>query len=264
MNSSLYHCLVMHHRFSPKVHKFHYRTFMWCFDLDELDELHQKSWFFSRNRFNLFSFWDKDHLLKSGEKEVSKIKTETEVKAYLKINNIDLGEGKIYLITNLRTLGYLFNPVSFYYCFNEQNEPVAAIAEVGNTYYEMKTFMLGHFENDAFELRTKKHFYVSPFTKLDDEFDFKLKLPSNKLNIKIDDYREGEKFFISTLTGEQKALNNWSIIGAFIRFPFHTLQVIVLIHWQAFKLWVKKVPFHAKTANKDLQQDVMRKHKSIR
>jgi len=249
----------MHHRFSPKVHKFHYRTFMWWIDLDELHLLSRKSWLFGYNRFNLFSFYDKDHM----NGELNGKTTKENIAAYLKEQGVDRKGGKIYLLTNLRTMGYLFNPVSFYYCFNPDGSPLCAIAEVGNTYYEMKPFLLSEFDGTSFNLRTKKYFYVSPFTNPDDEFNFSLALPGHQLNIKIDDYRDGNKFFISTLTGTKKPISTKNIIGRFIRFPFITLQVIMLIHWQALKLWIKKVPYHAKAANPELQQNVLRKHKSL-
>ena len=249
----------MHHRFSPQVHKFHYRLFMWCFDLDEVAQLAKTRRFLGYNKFNLFSFYDKDHLL--GEHNTNTVKENIII--YLENNGIKYDGGKIYLLTHLRTLGYLFNPVSFYYCFNKDGLPLCSIAEVGNTYYEMKPFLVREFNGKTFDLRIKKHFYVSPFTQLDDEFDFKIAIPGEKLNVKIDDYRNGERFFISTLTGEQKPLTTANVVKSFIRFPMVTLQVIILIHWQALKLWLKKVPFQAKAANPQLQREVMRKHKSL-
>ncbi len=259
LNSALYKGLVMHHRFSPRVHKFHYRTFQWWIDLDEPKQLAKKHLFFGYNKFNLFSFYDKDHI--NGEQNNRTVKEN--IVTYLTENGVNWQGGKIFLLTNLRTFGYLFNPVSFYYCFDKQGAPFCAVAQVGNTYYEMKPFLLTDFNGKTFDLRIKKHFYVSPFTQLDDEFDFKLALPGEKLNIKIDDHRNGEKFFISTLSGERKAMTNRNILFSFLRFPFITLQVIFLIHWQALKLWLKKIPHQAKAANKHLQQDVLRKHKSL-
>ncbi len=249
----------MHHRFSPKTHRFHYHTFMWWIDLDEPAELAKKNFFVGYNRFNLFSFNDKDHV--GGESNTLTVKEN--VIAYLKEKGHDWPGGKIYLLTNLRMLGYLFNPVSFYYFISDDGRPAFCIAEVGNTYYEMKNFLLTDYDGSVFELRTPKHFYVSPFTKLDDEFHFRISVPGEQMNIKIDTYRGDDKFFISTLTGRRKPLTTWSAIKIFLRFPFLTLQIIFLIHWQALKLWIKKIPFESKAANKDLQREVNRKHKSL-
>lgn len=260
MNSALYSCLVMHHRFSPAVHKFHYRHFMWWLDLDELPELARKRGLFSFNKFNLFSYYDRDHL----KGESNELSTRENIAAFLKENNVEWDGGKIFLLTNLRSLGYLFNPVSFYYIYQQNGEALCSIAEVGNTYYEMKPYLITDFNSNSFDLRIKKNFYVSPFTQLDDEFDFRLQIPGEKLNIKIDDYRNGGRFFISTLTGEKQPLTNANILRSFFRFPLVTLRVIYLIHWQALKLWLKKIPFQAKAANPDLQTGVYRKHKSLK
>ncbi len=250
----------MHNRFTPVSHKFHYKLFMWWLDLDEVPEMAKSNAFVSYNRFNLFSFYDKDHLL--GETNTLTVKENVE--NYLKSQGHEWNGGKIYLLTHLRTLGYLFNPVSFYFGFDKEGKPAFSIAEVGNTYYEMKPFLLSNYNGKQYELRIPKFFYVSPFTQLDDEFDFKLEIPQEKLNIKIDDYRQGERFFMSTLTGAKEPLTSWSAFKAFMRFPMVTLQVIILIHWQALKLWIKKVPFYSKGANTDLQKDVRRKHKSLK
>lgn len=250
----------MHNRFSPKKHRFHYNLFMWWLDLDELETLSKSNRFVSYNRFNLFSIYDKDHLL--GETNSPPIK-ENIIK-YIQSNGLSWDGGKIYLLTNLRTVGYLFNPVSIYFCFDKNGQPLCSIAEVGNTYYEMKAYLIKDFADGMFSLKIPKHFYVSPFANLDDEFHFQLQIPDQKLNIKIDDYRAGERFFISTLTGVKKELTSSTALLAFIRFPMMTLQVIFLIHWQALKLWMKKIPFHSKAANPDLQRDVQRKHKSLK
>lgn len=250
----------MHNRFTPVVHRFHYKLFMWWLDLDELEDVSQKNAFVSYNKFNLFSFYDRDH----HKGETNTLTAKENVIAFLKENGHDWDGGKVYLLTNLRTLGYLFNPVSFYYFISADGTPKYAIAEVGNTYYEMKSYILPDFDGKMFELRIPKLFYVSPFTRLDDEFHFQLHVPGKKLNVRIDDFRDGERFFISTLTGDQSPLTSWSALKAFIRFPLVTLRVIILIHWQALKLWIKKVPYQAKADNKHLQKDVTRKHKSLR
>ncbi len=249
----------MHNRFSPVPHRFHYNLFMWWIDLDEVDQLSKSNPFISHNRFNLFSFYDKDHIYG----DTNKKSVRENIIKFLEDRGKTWDGEKIYLMTNLRTFGYLFNPVSFYYLMDKEGSPQYSIAEVGNTYYEMKAFLLENFDGKTFDLKIPKNFYVSPFTQLDDEFHFRLQVPGEKMNIKIDDYRKGEKFFISTLTGVRKPITSWSVVKAFLRFPMVTLQVIILIHWQALRLWLKKVPFHSKAANPELQQEVTRKHKSI-
>ncbi len=269
----------MHHRLAPKKHSFWYNVFMFYIDLDELEILDKKLRWFSYNKFNLFSFRDKNHLQLELKAERLKTKAESshfsnltshfstkhQITTYLKSHNVDIGRGKIMLLTNLSVLGYNFNPVSFYFCFDENNHPLCAIAEISNTYHEMKMFFFGMDELDGntFKKRVQKHFYVSPFIDLDDFFDFNLVIPTEKLEIKIDDYdKDGNRFFISTLKGEQKPLTNANMLRYFFAIPMIPLRVMGLIHWQAFNLWLKKIKYHPKAANQDLQKDVYKPYKT--
>ncbi len=241
----------MHNRLMPKSHRFVYDVFMFFLDLDEADGLTKKFLPLSRNRFNLFSFRDRDHIrYKGGNVKES-------VLEYLKDKNIRLAEPRIYLLTNLAFLGYNFNPVSFFYCFDGER-PVCAVAEVGNTFREMKYYVLNSdtLRDNAFRLRTVKYFYVSPFIDHDAEFDFHLKIPGEKLEIVINDYKNGNKFFLTALTGMKKPLTHGRLLWYCLRFPFITLQVIGLIHWQALKLWRKKLAFYRKAEFPELQREV--------
>jgi DUF1365 family protein len=113
---------------------------------------------------------------------------------------------------------------------------------------------------NSFHLNTTKYFYVSPFIEHDTNFDFNLDIPDQKLSIRIDDYKDNERFFISTLTGVKKKLSSWNLLKYSIRFPFLTLRIIALIHWNALLLWLKKLPYHKKSENENLQRDVYRKY----
>jgi DUF1365 family protein len=238
---------------------------MFYVNLDEIDVLTKRLWMLSRNKFNFFSFRDKEHLqlptVAGGKPDTTK-NTKEQITEYLKQNNIDIRGGKIMLLTNMNILGYNFNPVSFYYCFDKNDQSVCAIAEVSNTFREMKPYFMGpdKLQSGSFALNTQKHFYVSPFMDHDAFFDFHLRLPDEKLNIRIDNFTEGERIFISTLTGIKKELTNGRLFWYSIRFPFLTLKVITLIHWHALLLWIKKIPFHKKEAHPDLQRDVFRKY----
>lgn len=260
MNSSLYKCLVMHNRLEPVSHRFHYRIFMFYLDLDELPALARKLWFFGYNRFNIFNFRDKDHLQLPVENADKSKGIKRQILDYLRSQDVELEKGKIMLLTNLCTWGYQFNPVSFYYCFDENGELACAVVEVCNTYHEMKLYFLSkeQIKGDHIQLNTTKYFYVSPFIDMDTNFDFNLQIPKDKLHIKIDDYKEGRRFFLSTLTGEKRSLSNGNLLWFAIRFPFITIQIITLIHWNALKLWLKKLPFHRKKSNQNLQRDVLR------
>jgi uncharacterized protein len=254
----------MHYRLEPKQHRFRYKVFLFYLDLDEIDELSRKMRWMSRNRFNLFNFRDRDHLrLPADHPDTSKNVREHLVD-YLRAHQIEIGNGRIHVLTNLCTLGYQFNPVSFYYCYDEQGRPLCSVVEVGNTFGELKPYFLGpdSQSRNEFRRRMPKYFYVSPFSDMDTYFDFELGIPDRKLRVKIDDYdREGRRFFISTLSGRRKELTDANLLLYFFSIPLITLKVIGLIHWEAFRLWTKKLPFHKKEDNKDLQKEVFRAYK---
>ena len=263
-SSAMYTAKVMHHRLSPKKHSFWYQIFMFYIDLDEVATLTKQLRWFSYNRFNLFNLRDKDHLQLPGESSAQKT-IKQHLTDYLDMHGVTITDGKIMLLTNLSVLGYNFNPVSFYFCFDRNGNPLCAVAEISNTYREMKMFFFAknELQGNSFKQRKQKFFYVSPFIDLDTSFDFNLQIPNEQLDIKIDDYdKDGELFFLSTLKGQKKQLTNRNMLRYFFTIPLVPLQVMVLIHWQAFKLWVKKIKYHPKAANRDLQKDVYKPYQS--
>ncbi len=251
----------MHHRLEPKKHRFNYHVFMFYIDLDEVTLLTKKLWMFSNEKFNFFSLRKSEHIQLPIDKPDTKKNIKEQISIYLSQNNIEIGNGKIMLLTNLNVLGYNFNPVSFYYCFDESSQPLCVVAEIGNTFGEIKPFLLNknNLSKNIFHLNTTKYFYVSPFIDHDTNFDFNLAIPDQKLNIRIDDHKNEKRFFISTLTGTKKYLNNFNLIWYSIRFPFITLKIITLIHWNALLLWMKKIPFHKKEEEQEKQKDVFRR-----
>jgi DUF1365 family protein len=254
VSSCLYECSVYHKRFSPKRHEFLYRVFLFSLDVDSLPLLVRKFPLLGLNSPGLYSFWDEDHFrLVNGSARAN-------VEAFLATHGIAERPAKIQLLTNLRFLGYTFNPNSIWYCFREDGSPLAAVAEVGNTFRELKPFLVP-FDGTRFHLRTPKHFYVSPFSSLDLEFDFRFETPGNRLAVYIDDYRGGERVLLSTLTGNQHELTTSSLLAFTAKYPLITLRVIFLIHWQAFRIWLKKMPFYRKEDNPDLQQGVFQPKK---
>src|SRR6201996_4110598 len=259
MNSCLYKAKVMHHRLEPRRHRFHYSVFMFYLDLSEIGELSRRMRWMSHNRFNLFNFRDRDHLqLPAGAPETGQT-TREQLTTYLATQQVRLGKGRVMLLTNLCTLGYQFNPVSFYFCYDEDGRPLCSVVEVGNTFREIKPYFLGgdRLTGNKFRSEAAKYFYVSPFIDMDTVFDFDLDLPDEKFNIRINDYdKTGKRFFISTLNGTRKALTDANLLLYFFSFPLITLKVIALIHWQALRLWLKKLPYHKKEDRKDLQREV--------
>lgn len=253
----------MHHRFSPKKHRFHYKVFMFYVSLDELPVLAKKLRMFSLEKFNFFSFRKKEHLQLPADNPDTALSVREQLTKYLLEHDIVITDERIMLLTNMNVLGYNFNPASFYFIFDKADAPLCCIAEVSNTYREMKPFLLTgeNLSGNFFRLETKKYFYVSPFLDHDDAFDFKVGIPSDKLNIKIDTIKEEEKVFISTLTGQKMALTNKALLYYSLVFPLIPLRIMFLIHWNALRLWMKKIPYHPKAANPELQQDVYKRYK---
>jgi len=264
----------MHHRFFPKKHRFVYRIFMFALDLDELDTLHRRLRLFSSNHANAYSFREQD-FLPSGEllhnptagntPTTTPAGLKARVITYLAARGIDLSGGRVMLVTLPRVFGYLFNPVSFYFCYDRTGRPVSSIAEVTNTFKEMKPFVLGPEARtgDTFSRRLPKYFYVSPFTDLDVSFDFTLHPPDERLSAQIDDYDASRRTLTSTLTGVRQPLTDARLAWFSVKYPFITLKVISLIHWHALKLYLKNVPWFAKDARPDAQRDLYRPHASI-
>jgi len=227
---------------------------MFYLDLDELDELAAKLRFFSRNRFNLFNFKDADHFpgpmpsLRENFQE------------YLASKGVTEMPKKIRVLTHARVLGHIFNPVSFFFCYDNADRPSLLVAEVGNTFGEQKPFILdgAKFNGRAFLDRQTKHYYISPFVPLDAELDFNVEPPSDKLSVRVDDWREGEKFFVSTMTGRRVGLSDANLLRMALQFPLVTVQVITMIHWHAWRLWLLGVPHHAKEERMDLQRGLTR------
>ncbi|MBI3874959.1 MAG: DUF1365 domain-containing protein [Verrucomicrobia bacterium] len=270
----------MHHRLAPKEHQFRYSIFLFALDLDELDEVAARLRLFSRNRANLYSFRDADHLpeprsrrREEAEPSANEVRlltssatTKANLLAWLAEQGVTLPtDARIQLVTLPRVMGYVFNPVSFYFCTDAAGEPLCAVAEVGNTFGELKPFLLRRedLRDGVFRRVAPKHFYVSPFFALDVAFDFKLRMPGESLEIHIDDREGDRRVLLTTLAGRRVPLTDSQLAWQTLKCPLVTLKVISLIHWHALRLWWKNVPWHRKAANPHLQRDVFNPHVSL-
>jgi DUF1365 family protein len=271
MRSRLYECRMAHARFAPKPHAFAYRIFLFALDLDELPALSQRLRLFSAGRRNLYSFREGDYLpLHEPVHAGTPVPNaddglKARVLAQLAAHGLDLTGGHVTLVTLPRIAGYLFNPVSFYFCYDADGRPAAALAEVTNTFREMKPFFLG--APDAagrFRARVPKEFYVSPFSDVDVAFDFQLGSAGEILDVRIDDYTDGVRTFTSSLHGAACPLDDAHLLKFTCKYPLLTLQVITLIHWHALRLWLKRVPWFAKAARREDQRGLYRPHASLR
>lgn len=238
----LYRGTIAHNRLLPKKHSFSYPAFFICFPLDEKQKL--RSTFFSVNRFNLFSYYESDHGDGGdGEKWARKI---------LQESGVFNATGCIEILTLPRMLGFVFNPVSFWFCHNEEKSLKAIICEVKNTFGERHYYLLtadnGDDIHDNSALTTRKVFHVSPFFEVKGHYHFKF-IKSGLLRTASIDYLENEQLLLKTaLTGKAQALTDHHLLALLLSLGWFTVMVVIRIHWQALKLWLKGISFHRKPA----------------
>lgn len=248
----LYDCKVMHQRLLPQRYGFTSGMFMFRLDLDRIGELVEEIPIISHNSVNLYSFHDKDHLW------MGKETLRENVEAYLVEQGVTQRPQRIELLTSLRVMGYVFNPVSFYFCYREDDQPLCIIAEVHNTFGELKPYLLREedFNGKRFEAERVKHFYISPFSDLDPFLQLRLEFPGDRLALYVNSRREAETtpFFRSSLTGHKRPLTQLELLRFSFRFPLITVKVMALIHWHALRLYLRGVPFHSKTNHPEMQR----------
>jgi DUF1365 family protein len=228
---------------------------MLCVNLQELPALAARTWGLSHNRWNVFSIDDCDHIdlgVPGGIVPNLLAWLESQGKKFPPEISIDL-------MTFPRVLGYGFNPVSFYYLSSNEGQPLAVVAEVVNTFREMKLFLIDACDADGlWHRRVDKNFYVSPFSDPGIQFDFKIGFPKKKWRVNIDDYQNEKRLLLSSVRGEARRLSSWRLLWYFFKYPFLSLRIIGLIHWHAFLLWKKNIPFFQKSDRLAAQREVLR------
>ena len=244
MNSCIYNGIVKHQRFKPIKHSLDYKTFSLLVDLDEIESLAKNISIFSLNKFNIFSFYNADHGARDGSQ--LKVWVLKNIKKFNISNNIT----KIKLLCYPRIFGYVFNPLSIFYCY-ENSDLRAIFYEVKNTFNEQHTYIFKINDNEKIEQKCKKKFYVSPFMDMGTYYNFKLLDPKEKLSIFIKQTDGNETVLTATQTGDKKEFSLKQLLINFIKYPFMTIKIISSIHYEAFFLW-KKGAVYRKRENKIL------------
>jgi len=243
MNSCIYLGQVRHRRFFPHAHEFSYKLFMMYLDLDELPRLFQRYWLWSYNKPNI-AWFDRTQYTQSTHLDLA-----TTIRQRVYKETGVYPAGPIRLLTHLKYFGCGFNPVSFYYCFDEDGQTLNTIvAEVSNTpWKEQHCYILPirSSMNGFYRFEFDKNFHVSPFNSMNQAYDWRFTSPTDNLAVHMNVYQEDQLHFDATMNLRQRAINTASLSGALCKFPFMTAKVIVAIYYQALKLWLKGTPFHS-------------------
>ena len=239
-NSKIYVGKVIHKRFKPKEHYFKYNVFSLLIDLNELEEINKYIKFFSYNKFNIISFYDKDH----GDRDGSSIKLW--VKKNLRNIGIMTEDISIKLLCYPRIFGYVFNPLSTYFIYNKHSELISIFYEVKNTFGEQHTYIFKAQDEKTVQNKCKKKFYVSPFIEMDCEYHFKTLNPREQLSVVINQNDKDGKLLFASQDGISKDFNNKNLILSYLTHPLMTFKIIGAIHYEAFKLWAKRIKLIAK------------------
>jgi DUF1365 family protein len=233
MRSAVYTGTLIHSRRAPARNTFRYPLSMWLFDLDELPELDRRLALFSANRRNVVTLRDRDHFDGS---------------ASLKQAVVDVAGDpsieRVLLLTQPRVLGYVFNPVSFWWCYRGDGSVACVVAELNNTFGERLPEVL---RGPELRYEHRKRLHVSPFFGLDQSYEYAFSQPGDevwaRIHVRDDD---GARPLTAVLHARRHELTNRSVAAMLARYPLQPVQVIALIHWQALQLWRKRVPFYHK------------------
>lgn len=258
MKSALYFGRVMHHRVQPFGHRFTYRVFSLFADLDELPELGKRLPGFSHNGWNVLSLHDRDHGARDGTPLREWIDTQ------LTRAGLPAG-GPVRLLCFPRVLGYAFNPITLWFCYDSKERLIAVVYEVSNTFGQHHCYILpvdGETETVAHSF--DKTFYVSPFIRMGMTYRTKLKAPDAGYSLSILEGNEEGRLLYATHNGQRAELGWRSFLRAALGYPLLTLKIIGGIHWEALRLWRKGAKFQKRPPRPDLPVSFLGHGKNIR
>jgi DUF1365 family protein len=235
VRSALYTGTLVHSRREPQRNSFRYSVAYFLLDLDELPLLERRLRLLSVNRPNVVSFRDSDYMGGDG----SPLKES--VVRFCAERGRDVG--RVLTLTQLRVAGYVFNPVTFHWCYGRDGALACVVAELNNTFGERLPELL---DGDSLRYEQRKRLHVSPFFGLDQTYEYAFSEPGDEVWARIH-VREGERApLTAVLHGRRRELTNSSLARFLLRYPLMPVQVVGLIHWQALKLYLRGVPFHRK------------------
>ena len=234
--SALYTGWVMHQRFRPRRHGFRYRVFSLLVDLEDLPRLDRGLSLFGWNRFGIFSFHDRDH---GDGRPLNAWLDDLIAKAGI------VADGARQVLCYPRILGYVFNPLSVWFCHDRGGRLQAIVYEVHNTYDERHFYVLpaagqaGRVAHDC-----AKDFYVSPFLSRDCRYHFRIVPPADKVAVVIHQTEAGEAVLDASFTGRRRALTDPTLLTMLLAYPLMTLKVVAAIHFEAVRLMLKGIRRH--------------------
>lgn len=236
--SCLYLGAVRHQRVRPRRHRLDYRVFSMLIDLDELPMIARELRSFAHNRFGVYSFFDRDH--GPGENRALRPWVEEQLGAA----DINLEGGSIRLLCYPRILGYVFNPLSVYFCHRRDGALAALLYEVNNTFGERHGYLIPTPRGAGAEVRQEcvKRFYVSPFIAVGGRYRFRVTVPGDTLSLAITQVDAEGPLLHATFQARRALLDDGALARCFARYPLLTLKVAGGIHWEALRLWRKGVP----------------------
>ncbi|MDO1580620.1 DUF1365 domain-containing protein [Rhizobium oryzicola] len=251
--SALYFGEVVHARQRPRAHRLRYSVFSLLLDLDELSALSRRLKLFAYNSWGVFSFWDKDH----GNGEPGGLKAW--VKTRLAEAGIDTPDLRVTMLCYPRIFGYVFNPLTVYFCRDDSGRLLALLYEVCNTFMERHTYIipvLGESEGSV-KHSCAKAMYVSPFMPMECTYYFDIAPPGERVRVAINETDAEGQLLYASFAGRRAPLHDRMLGRALVTHPLMTIKVMAGIHWEALRLWLKGVPIYRhKKANQPVASSV--------